>query len=79
MAGLNGPDRNEFQPGVSFGINEEGDVNDATGGSPSLPGVSVDGLPNCSSNGLGSVWYPRPLTLLFPLFPLVLLFDALCA
>ena len=54
MAGLKGPDLSEFQPGVSPGIRDEGEVRDATGGS--LPVDSVDGLPNCASKGFGSAW-----------------------
>lgn len=44
MAGLKGPARNEFQPGVMPGSGD-GEVMLATGGRTVLPGVSVDGLP----------------------------------
>jgi hypothetical protein len=55
MAGLRGPDRSEFHPGVSVGSREDGDVSEATEGSSVLPGVPE--FPNCSSKGFGSDWY----------------------
>jgi len=53
IAGLNGPDLREFQPGVMPG-NGEGEVMFATGGRIVLPGVSIEGLPNDCSNTFGS-------------------------
>lgn len=60
MAGLNGPDRSEFDqlyPPADAAPPKSGagDVRDATGGSNDLlPGVSVDGFPKDCSKGFGS-------------------------
>lgn len=57
MAGLRGPDRNEFcQPGVPLTPTGAGDVRLASDGNWPLGGVSVAGFPNDCSNGLGSKW-----------------------
>lgn len=61
MAGLNGPDLNEFDqlyPPADVAPprrGADGDVRAATGGNKDLfPGVSEDGLPKDCSNGFGS-------------------------
>lgn len=60
MAGLNGPDLNEFDQLYPLaellppGRRDAGEVSAATDGNKDFPGVSDDGLPNDCSNGLGS-------------------------
>ena len=59
MAGLSGPDLNEFgqlKPAdeAPSRSSEAGEVRDATGGRRDFPGVSAEGFPKDCSNGLGS-------------------------